>query len=240
MRIGIGLGKKRVRGTTGTGFEYPNGGPDAIPNLMAWWDASSGVTTTLDEEGDEKLVSWEDRKAGRVAVTPSEFRSPVFSAAIGDSHAISFTKDIADYSGAPALNEFTALVVFRQNAFNGNNAGPFRIGKAGLNIGGTGSGRWSGIGNSSPAEPYALNEVYISALSVKLAGGFNIARLNDSEQVYTSNWAGNNTDLWRLGVTSGYTIDSDISQACVWNRALSSAELQQVFEDFGAQFGVGV
>jgi len=110
-QIGMTLRRDAVADTSGGGPTYDTA-PDSISNLIAWWEADSGVT-----ESGGAVSAWEDQIGGYI-VDESGIQQPTYSSSVSvlnNQPGINFdgNNDWLSLLGStiPIGSDFTVIVV---------------------------------------------------------------------------------------------------------------------------------
>jgi len=227
--------------------------PKSIAGLAAWWDAADSSSLTLDGNGN--VSSWADKSGNGVTASQgtANNRPTPTAAALNGKQVLTFdgANDGLSFTGTARTDE-TVLVVARVT-FSDNKANQI-IGDStsgwGLNLttratidsplqaylGGFSNGVTSiryGFNANQTVGPVLLEYVRSAA-----AGGQLLTNGTSRGTCTTSNSFANS----RIGVigTSTQPLLGYIAEVCIYSRALSASERQQVERYLGAKWGLSV
>ena len=227
--------------------------PRQIPGLAAWWDANDSATLTLDGNGN--VSSWADKSGNAVTASQgtANNRPTPTAAALNGKQVLTFdgSNDSFSFTGTARTDE-TVIIVARVNYIA--NAANQVIGDAssgfGLNVttkatadspvffyvGGFSVGT-TAVRYGAPANT-AIGPTVVSLVRSAASGGQLLTDGTSRGTCTTSN----SYALARLGVigTTTQPLNGYIAEVCIYSRALSASERQQIERYLGAKWGITV
>lgn len=230
--------------------------PKNVSGLAAWWDANDTSTLTLDGNGN--VSSWADKSGNAVTASQgtANNRPTPTAAALNGKQVLTFdgSNDSLAFTGTARTDE-TYILVARANQTpggvktsqilgdassgfgltavvknDGSSTSPVEAPLGGF-VAGTTLARWSPAANTDIG-PFVFSVVRSSASGGQLfSSGVSRATCTTS----------NSFALARIGIVgSSFPLLGYIAEVCIYSRALSASERQQVERYLGNKWGLTV